>query len=104
MQNQPCTGRNRRRKEPWNRRTGSTSPGPRRQNVTVKYEREFVNPINPYRLVICRVLPWHRDGFLKALGQLPDKMSLLGFTDYRQFCREYLDYSENWMMEKLLTA
>ena len=41
---------------------------------------------------------------LKALSQLPDKMNLLGFTDYRQFCREYLDYSENWMMEKLLTA
>ena len=75
-----------------------------RQNVAVKYEREFVNPINPYRLVICRVLPWQRDGFLKALRQLPDKMSLLGFSDYRKFCREYLDYSENWMMEKRLPA
>ena len=43
-----------------------------RQNVTVKYEQEFVNPINPYRLVICKVLPWHREGFLHALGELPN--------------------------------
>jgi len=75
-----------------------------RQNIAVKYEQEFVNPINPYRLVICKVLPWHRDGFLQALSQLPNKMNLLGFNDYQQFCKAYLDYSENWMMEKRLTA
>ena len=75
-----------------------------RENVAVKYEQEFVNPVNNYRLVICRVLPWHRDGFLKALSLLPNKMNLLGFNDYQKFCREYLDYSENWMMEKRLTA
>ena len=75
-----------------------------RENVAVKYEQEFVNPVNNYRLVICRVLPWHRDGFLKALSLLPNKMNLLGFNDYQQFCRDYLDYSENWMMEKRLTA
>ncbi len=75
-----------------------------RQNVTVKYEQEFVNPINPYRLVICKVLPWHRDGFLRALGELPNKMNLLGFNDYQDFCRDYLDYSETWMQEKLCTA
>ena len=40
-----------------------------RENVAVKYEQEFVNPVNNYRLVICRVLPWHRDGFLKALDE-----------------------------------
>ena len=68
-----------------------------RQHITVKYEREFSNPINGYRLVICRVLPWHREGFLKALGELPRKMNLLGFNDYQAFCREYLDYSESWM-------
>ncbi len=75
-----------------------------RQHVSVKYEQEFVNPINSYRLVICRVLPWHREGFLKALSQLPNKMNLLGFNDYQDFCREYLDYSENWMMGKQMTA
>ena len=75
-----------------------------RENVAVKYEQEFVNPVNNYRLVICRVLPWHRDGFLKALSRLPNKMNLLGFNDYQQFCRDYLDYSENWMMGRQLTA
>lgn len=75
-----------------------------RQGITVKYEREFINPLNNYRLVICRVLPWHREGFLKALGQLPNKMNLLGFNDYQAFCREYLDYSESWMAGQLKTA
>ena len=41
-----------------------------RENVAVKYEQEFVNPVN----------------------------------DYQQFCRDYLDYSENWMMGRQLTA
>ena len=31
-------------------------------------------------------------------------MNLLGFTDYQDFCRDYLEYSENWMLEKLQTA
>ena len=75
-----------------------------RQRISVKYEQEFVNPINDYRLIVCRVFPWHREGFLKALSQLPGKMNLLGFNDYQDFCREYLDYSENWMVEKLLSA
>jgi len=50
------------------------------------------------------VLPWHRGGFLKALGQLPDKMNLLGFNDYQDFCREYLDDTENWLTGSLRTA
>ena len=75
-----------------------------RYGVTVKYEREFANEVNPYRLMICRVLPWHRKGFLKAMSQLPNKMNLLGYNDYQAFCREYLDYSENWMQGKLKTA
>ena len=75
-----------------------------RQNISVRFEREFENPINGYRLIICKVLPWHRVGFLKALSQLPNKMNLLGFNDYQDFCRDYLDYSESWMQEKLCTA
>ncbi len=76
----------------------------RRQNISVRFEREFENPINGYRLIICKILPWHREGFLKALSQLPGKMNLLGFNDYQDFCRDYLDYSESWMQEKLRTA
>ncbi len=75
-----------------------------RQNISVRFEREFQNPINGYRLIICKILPWHRDGFLKALSELPNKMNLLGFNDYQDFCRDYLDYSETWMQEKLCTA
>ena len=76
----------------------------RRQNISVKFEQEFSNKVSPYRLVICKVLPWHREGFLKALGQLPNKMNLLGFNDYQDFCREYLDETENWLNGSLQTA
>ena len=75
-----------------------------RRHVPVRYEREFQNQINGYRLIICKVLPWHRDDFLKALGELPGKMDLLGFSDYQDFCRDYLDYSESWMAGQLETA
>ena len=76
----------------------------RRQRVSVKVEQEFSNQVSPYRLIVCKVLPWHREGFLKALGQLQDKMNLLGFTDYEDFCREYLDDTEHWMTENRRTA
>ena len=76
----------------------------RRQNISVKFEQEFSNKVGPYRLIICKVLPWYREGFLKALGQLPDKMNLLGFNDYQDFCREYLDDTENWLTGSLRTA
>ena len=76
----------------------------RRQNISVKFEQEFSNKVSPYRLIICKVLPWHREGFLKALSQLPDKMNLLGFNDYQDFCREYLDDTENWLTGSLRTA
>ena len=70
------------------------------EGITVRKVQEFENKVNYYTLVICKVLPWHREGFLKALDKLPDKMCLLGFRDYDEFCREYLDYSENWLVEK----
>ena len=70
------------------------------EGITVRKVKEFDNRINYYTLVICKVLPWHREGFLKAMDKLPDKMCLLGFLDYDEFCKEYLDYSENWLVEK----
>ena len=70
------------------------------EGITVRKVKEFGNKLNYYTLVICKILPWHREGFLKALNKLPDKMCLLGFRDYDDFCREYLDYSENWLAEK----
>ena len=76
----------------------------RRQNISVKFEQEFSNKVSPYRLIVCKVLPWHREGFLKAVEQLPDKMNLLGFNDYQDFCREYLDDTENWLTGSLQTA
>ena len=75
-----------------------------RQNISVKYEREFSNPVSPYHLVVCKVRVWERDGFLKAVGQLANKMNLLGFNDYQAFCRDYLDYSEDWLAGRLKSA
>ena len=31
-------------------------------------------------------------------------MNLLGFNDYQDFCRDVLDYSESWMLDRLQTA
>ena len=42
-----------------------------RRHVPVRYEREFQNQINGYRLIICKVLPWHREGFRHGSG--PDR-------------------------------
>ena len=75
-----------------------------RQKISVRYEQEYHNPVNHYRMFICRVPMMQIGRFLKAVGQLPNKMNLLGFTDYEDFCRDYLDESEQWINRQLISA
>ena len=55
--------------------------------VTVHFVREYGKPGCPYRIVLCKVRKRDADRFRAAMTELPDKLRLLGHTDYLEVCR-----------------
>ena len=55
-------------------------------SVALKYKGEMLRKDSPYRIVFCRV--WKKDTqkFEKAMGNLENKMLLMGHRDYPEFC------------------
>ena len=66
-----------------------------RHKVPVRYGKEAVKEDEKYRIVFCKIRRKYRQEFEKALAEISDKMSLLGYNDYDQFCCEL----KNWMEE-----
>lgn len=54
--------------------------------VTVHFFREYGKPDSPYRIVLCKVRRRDADRFHAAMAELPDKLQLLGYTDYLDVC------------------
>lgn len=59
--------------------------------VPVHFGNEFVNEKSRYRVIVCRIRKHHEKYFKEALAALPDKMSLMGYTDYPEYCKELFD-------------
>lgn len=57
------------------------------RQVTVHFVREYGKPDCPYRIVLCKVRKRDADRFHAAMAELPDKLRLLGHTDYLDVCR-----------------
>lgn len=58
--------------------------------VFKKTEMEFSNGENDYRVIIARI---HREGrasFLRVIDLLPALMAYAGYTDYDEYCRNFL--------------
>ena len=55
--------------------------------VTVHFVREYGKPDCPYRIILCKVRRRDTDRFHAAMAELPDKLRLLGYTDYLEVCR-----------------
>lgn len=45
-------------------------------------------------MVLCRVRKKDEKRFLEALGELPRKMLLMGYTDYLEDCTELIEHME----------
>lgn len=58
--------------------------------VKVHFNHEFKRGSNKYVLIFCKVNKKDTDRFLKSLEELPNKMLLMGNTDYEEFCNTYL--------------
>ena len=58
-----------------------------KHQVWVCFREEYVRNGSPYRVIFCRVRKRDEERFLSALEELPNKMMLLGYTDYLDACR-----------------
>ena len=72
--------------------------------VTVHCEKQYGNRENDYILAVCRIMPWQHAAFLRAMAELPEVIAAAGYEDYAIFCRERLDWSEQWLAEKRKAA
>lgn len=58
-----------------------------KHQVRVHFREEYARDDSPYRVIFCHVRKQDQERFLAALKELPDKMMLLGYTDYLDACR-----------------
>ena len=57
-----------------------------KHQVRVRFGEEYVRNDSPYRVIFCQVRKRDRIRFLAAMEELPNKMLLLGHTDYLETC------------------
>lgn len=63
--------------------------------IPVRFGSEYVNKKSKYVVIFCRIRKWNEEQFKEALAALPDKMLLMGYTDYADFCKELFDSFKN---------
>ena len=57
-----------------------------KHRVRVHFREEYVRNDSPYRVIFCHVRKRDQARFLTALEELPNKMLLLGHSDYLDAC------------------
>lgn len=55
-----------------------------KHQVPVKFMEEYAKPDSKYLMIFCRFPKRKEDAFCAALNELPNKMILLGNTDYQE--------------------
>lgn len=58
--------------------------------VSTEIEMEFSNEENDYRIIMARIPREDRENFLRAIDLLPALMAYAGYTDYDEFCTNFL--------------
>ena len=66
-----------------------------KHKVRVKFEEEFGKKDSPYCVILCSIRKKDEKGFLSALSEMENKMILLGYRDYHEFCKEVMTTIQN---------
>jgi len=61
------------------------------EQVRVDFGKEYRKEDSAYVMIFCKIRKKDENKFLKALGRLENKMLLMGYRDYRNFCRDFFD-------------
>ena len=62
--------------------------------IQMRFKEEFAHKNSSYCIIFCRVRKRDIAKFEAALGQLTNKMLLLGYTDYPDACNEIMEFLE----------
>lgn len=67
-------------------------------DTPVKFIKKYYRRDSKYAIIYCKINKKDNRNFLKALEELPNKMLLLGNTDYEKFC-EFLNNLEGRVVQ-----
>lgn len=62
-----------------------------KNKITVKFEGDFTKDDSDYIFVYCKVKKKDHDKFIKTLGELKNKMLIMGYSDYKSFCEKQIN-------------
>lgn len=68
--------------------------------VRVHFREEYARDGSPYRVIFCRVRKRDQKRFVAAMEELPNKMLLLGYTDYLEACHTIWSNRKSYHEEK----
>lgn len=62
-----------------------------KNKITVNFEGDFTKDNSDYIFVYCKVKKKDHDKFIKTLGELKNKMLIMGYSDYESFCEKQIN-------------
>ena len=61
-----------------------------KRQIPVHFKDEMVKEGDKYRIIFCSIKKKYQKQFEEALEELKDKMHLLGYTDYEDYCERLM--------------
>ena len=61
-----------------------------KRKIPVVFKDEMHRDGDKYKAIFCKVKRKYKDKFEEALEELKNKMSLLGYNDYEEYCQKIL--------------
>lgn len=62
-----------------------------KNKITVNFEGDFTKDDSDYIFVYCKVKKKDYDKFIETLGELKNKMLIMGHSDYESFCEKQIN-------------
>lgn len=62
-----------------------------KNKITVYFEGDFTKDDSDYIFVYCKVKKKDHDKFIETLGELKNKMLIMGYSDYESFCEKQIN-------------
>ena len=66
----------------------------RKYRIRIRFKREWQSPEGRYRIVFCSVPKKQAPLFEQAMVELPKRMIILGYNDYKEYWRETIKSAE----------
>ncbi len=62
-----------------------------KNKITVNFEGDFTKDDSDYIFIYCKVKKKDHDKFIETLGELKNKMLIMGYSDYESFCEKQIN-------------